>query len=51
MSLGEIIWLLIIASATIPLANDIYEMFGMLMGGIFLGIISIYIGRKWKRKK
>lgn len=53
MSLGEVIWLALIAVGTIyqlPLANSIAEMFGMLTGGIIIGIVPIYVGRKFKRK-
>ena len=53
MSLGEIVWLALIAVGTvyqIPLANSIAEMLGMLTGGVIIGILPIYIGRRLKRK-
>lgn len=53
MSLGEIIWLVLIAAGTIyqlPLANSTAEMLGMLTGGVIIGFVPIYIGRKLKRK-
>jgi len=54
MSLGEIIWLALIVVYTIyqiPSANGIYEILGMLIGGIILGILPIYIGRKLEQRK
>ena len=53
MSLGEIIWLALIAAGTIyqiPVANSIPEIFGMLTAGAIIGFLPIYIGRKLKRK-
>ena len=53
MSLGEILWLALIAVGTIyqlPIANSIPEILGMLTGGLIIGILPIYIGRKLKRR-
>ena len=54
MSLGEIIWLALIAVYTIyqiPFANSMPEMLGMLTTGVIIGILPIYIGRKLKQRK
>ena len=54
MSLMETLWVLLIAGYTIyqiPSADGIYEMLGMLIGGILVGFLPIYIGRKLKKRK
>ena len=54
MSLGEIIWVALIVVYTISFASDFAnstaEMLGILTGGVIIGIVPIYIGRKLKRK-
>lgn len=54
MSLGEIVWLVLIAIYTIyqmPFATSMPEMLGRLTAGAIMGILPIYIGRRLKKSK